>query len=107
VVGGWLDWMILEVFSKLGDSVIPLNGKKNYNLFFPSHLFGAEYFKDAIPCITCSTLQRYCRWKVTFKSEKIIQCFEKAINHLLPLPQGLAMPEKTKTIFKFSHPPTP
>jgi len=23
VVGGWLDWMILEVFSNLGDSMIP------------------------------------------------------------------------------------
>ena len=22
VVGGWLDWMILEVFSKVGDSMI-------------------------------------------------------------------------------------
>jgi len=24
VAGGWLDWKILEVFSNLGDSVIPL-----------------------------------------------------------------------------------
>jgi len=28
VVGGWLDWMILEVFFNCGDSMIPLMGLK-------------------------------------------------------------------------------
>jgi len=29
VVGGWLDWMILEVFPNLGDSMILLYGQEH------------------------------------------------------------------------------
>jgi len=28
VIGGWLGWMILEVFSKLGDSMILLTSRR-------------------------------------------------------------------------------
>ena len=32
VVGGWLDWMILEVFSNPGDSMILRRGEKNITI---------------------------------------------------------------------------